>query len=148
MKTIAFNFTKVLAERPKKFKTGYRMSTNISFLNIEKEENAQEKEDAELIRVSFNYSVVYEIENEAKGSENSGEVSLTGFIMLIASKKEAKDLLDAWEKKEIPNTFKVQLFNLILRKCSVRALQMEEEMGLPLHMPLPQVRVGKKDDKK
>ena len=148
MRLSGFNFTKVSAEKSKEFKLGSKINTNINFLDIEKEESGIVKEESEVLRVSFNFSVTYtDVEKQEKGA-NRGEVSLTGFIILMATKEESKLLLDSWKKKELPVAFKVPIFNFILKKCSVRALQLEEELGLPLHLPLPQLKAGEKEEKK
>jgi len=145
MRIIGFNFTKVSAEKSKEFKLGSKINTHINFLDMEKEEGGIVKEESEALRVSFNFSVTYtESEKQEKESTN-GEVSLTGFIILMVTKEESKVLLDSWKKKELPVAFKVPTFNFILKKCSVRALQLEEELGLPLHLPLPQLKAGKKE---
>jgi len=147
MRIIGFNFTKVSAEKPKEFKLGSKINTNIGFLDIEKEESGIVKEESEVLRVSFNFSVTYTDAEKQEKDTNRGEVSLTGFIILMATKEESKILFDSWKKKELPATFKVPIFNLILKKCSVRALQLEEELGLPLHIMLPQLKAGEKVQK-
>ena len=52
-----------------------------------------------------------------------------------------EDNLDkGWKDKEIPEEFRIAIFNIILRKASVRALQLEEELNLPYHMPFPSIK--------
>ena len=145
MRVIGFNFTKVVGEKMKGFKPGFGISTNINFIDIEKEGTDIQKEDFEALRVSFNFSVLY-LDKEKKDSKKA-EVSLTGFIILMASKEESKNLLKDWSKKEISAGFRVPLFNFILKRCSTRSLQLEEELNLPLHVPMPQVKFGKKESK-
>jgi len=147
MRIIGFNFTKVSAEKSKEFKLGPKINTNIGFLDIEKEERGIVKEESDVLRVSFNFSVTYTDTEKQEKDTNQGEVLLTGFIILMATKEESKILFDSWKKKELPTAFKVPLFNLILQKCSVRALQLEEELGLPLHIMLPQLKAGEKEQK-
>lgn len=148
MRIITLNFTKVSAEKSKGFKLGGGANTNISFLDIEREEGGIIKEDSDVLRVSFNFSVEHKGAEKNEKKDKSGEVSLTGFVILMTTKEESKLLLDSWKKKELPPTFQVPMFNYILLKCSVRALQIEEELGLPLHIPLPQLKAGPKEEKK
>ena len=119
MRIIGFNFTKVSAEKSKEFKLGSKINTNISFLDIEREESGIVKEESEVLRVSFNCSVTYTDTEKQEKEANRGEVSLTGFIILMATKEESKLLLDSWKKKELPVAFKVPIFNFILKKCSI-----------------------------
>ena len=39
----------------------------------------------------------------------------------------------------------IALFNIILRKANVKALELEEQIGLPLHIPLPTLKKPKKE---
>lgn len=147
MKIIGFNFAKVSAEKSKEFKLGSKISTNIKFLDIEKEESGIIKEESETLRISFNFLVKYaDTEKQEKEADRS-EVLLMGFIILMATREESKLLLDSWKKKELPVAFRVPIFNFILKKCSVRALQLEEELGLPLHISLPQLKASEKVQK-
>ncbi len=147
MRIIGFNLTKVSAERFQGKTLGADRSTNIEFINIEKEENQIAKEDSEILKVSFKFSVVYG--GKDKKEESSAEVILSGFIILMANKEESEDLQKAWKKKELSNSFRVPIFNFILKKCSIRALQLEDELNLPSHLPMPQLKMeGTKEEKK
>lgn len=145
MRIIGFNFTKVSAERFLGKAMGADRSTNIEFQNIEKEDNRIAKDDSEMLKVSFKFSVIYG-EKDKKDS-SSAEVVLSGFIILMANKEESKDLQEAWKKKELSASFRVPIFNFILKKCSIRALQLEDELNLPLHVPMPQLKIGDAKEK-
>jgi hypothetical protein len=54
-------------------------------------------------------------------------------------------VLKKWKNKKIEDEVRVPLFNLILTKCNLKALQFEEEFGLPTHIPFP--RVSPQQDK-
>ncbi|MEM4259199.1 MAG: hypothetical protein QXS38_00330 [Candidatus Pacearchaeota archaeon] len=147
MRIIGFNFTKVSAERAADFVPGSEINTNIDFIEIEKEETDLAKDNNEAIRVSFQFNVFYrrkEKKEKEKGQKN-GEISLTGFIILLAPKEEAKELYKYWKKKELPASFKVPIFNFLLKKCSTRALQLEEELNLPLHIPMPRLKQSQEE---
>ena len=150
MRIIGFNFTKVSAERFPEKAMGPDRSTNIEFQNIDKEDNRIAKDDSEMLRVSFKFSVIYgEKDKKEKDKDaSSAEVALSGFIILMAAKEESKELQEAWKKKELSSSFRVPIFNFILKKCSIRALQLEDELNLPLHVPMPQLKIGKPEDTK
>ena len=145
MRIIGFNFTKVGAERFSGKAMGSDRSTNIEFQNIEKEENNLAKDDSEMLKVSFKFSVIYG-EKDKKDS-SSAEVALSGFIILMANKEESEELQKAWKKKELSSSFRVPIFNFILKKCSIRALQLEDELNLPLHIPMPQLKIESAKEK-
>ena len=39
--------------------------------------------------------------------------------------------------KNLPEEFRLSVFNLILKKSSLKALQLEEELNIPLHIAMP-----------
>lgn len=105
--------------------------------------------DAEAIKASFRFAIMFrepeKREQDKKSeksdkSENQNEVSFEGSILLALEKDEAKEFIKSWKKKEIPKDKVLPLYNFILKKCSVRALQLEEELGLPSHIPFPQIK--------
>jgi hypothetical protein len=61
-------------------------------------------------------------------------------VLLLTEKDESKDILKKWKNKKMPEEFRVPLFNIILTKSNLRALQLEEELNLPTHIPLPRIR--------
>ena len=90
-----------------------------------------------LIEVRFRYVISY--------SPNIAKVDLKGILLLMVDSKEFKSFMKSWKDKEIfPSEYKVMLFNVILKKSNIKALQLEDEMGLPLHIPLPTVKDIKK----
>lgn len=143
MQVIGSGFTKISAERFPSYKKHTGTSTNIEFTSMDKEDvPLLEKQEA--IKISYKLIVGYEDrEEEEKKSnkkvENQAEVIFEGSLILSAEKDEAKDILKAWKKQDLPNSFKVPLFNIILKKCTTKALQLEEEIGLPTHLPIPQL---------
>ena len=142
MQVIGFNLSKVLAERSSDF-TRSAINTNIDFSNVEKEKVDLLK-DAEAVKISFKFSVIYE--DREKKEKKNGEVSCEGVIVLSTSKEEAKDFHKSWKKKEVPKDTMIPLYNVILKKCSLKALQLEDDLNLPPHIPFPQVRAQPKQD--
>jgi len=137
MQVIGFNFTKVSAEREPQFKRNFLINTHIEFTNVEKNKN--ELIDNEITKLFFKYSLTY---NDRDNKEKKqGEVSFEGIILLSTSKDEAKKFQKSWKKKEIPKEYMPSLYNLILKRCSIRAVQLEDEVGLPaFQLRVPQVK--------
>lgn len=138
MRIIGFNFTKVLAERPEEYSKGSEISTNVEFKDIKKEETDFAKDSNEAIKVLFDFKVDY-LKKENKKATNA-QVVLSGFLVLLTSKDEAKTLLKDWESRQVSPSFQVPIFNFLLGRCSIRALQLEEELNLPLHIPMPKLK--------
>ena len=149
MQVIGSGFTKISAERLQSYKKHTGTSTNIEFTSIEKEEvPLLEKQEA--IKISYKFLIGYEDreksgdkkdEKKEKRVEPDAEVVFEGNLVLSAEKDEAKEILKAWKKKDLPNSFKVPLFNVIIKRCTTQALKLEEELSLPTHLPFPQLNV-------
>ena len=145
MQTVGFQFTKIHAERDPDYKKS-SLQQDINFTNIEKTEIPIAKESEGLI-VSFIYSLLYTDPDKSEKGEKSekktphknAEITFEGKIILTASKDEVKNITKDWKKKIVPNTLKIPLFNLILKKCSIKAAQIEEDLSLPIHLPLPKI---------
>jgi hypothetical protein len=129
--------TKITAEKMPDFKGLSGTSTDIEFTNIEKEEIAL-LEKQEPVKISFKYKITYE-NKEQKKPEKLAEVTFEGFVVLSSEKEESKEIMKSWKKKELPISFKVPIFNIILKKCAVKALQLEEDVGIPTHFTFPQI---------
>ncbi|MEK6892836.1 MAG: hypothetical protein AABX07_01405 [Nanoarchaeota archaeon] len=142
MQLIGFNFTKISAEKTPQFKLGSAINTNIEFTGFEKEK-IEILKDADALRVSFKFSISY-IEEEKKEDKN-GEILFEGNLVLSATKEESKDMFKSWKKKEFPGQVRLFLFNIILKKCSTKALSLEEDIAIPYHIPMPQLQAKPAD---
>lgn len=138
MRVIGFNFTKVSAERQPSFKSKSAINTDIEFKDIDKEELDLLK-DKEPVKVSFLFKITYTNQENKKDKNPDAELSFEGSIILSTDKEESKEILKSWKKKEMPNSFKIPMFNLILKKCTPKALQLQDELNLPSHIPMPQL---------
>ena len=132
MKIIGFNFNKVYIERfSDKFKD-LKINTNIDIKNVKqlKQELFNTKE--EVIEVRFGYDVDY--------SPDIAKISLSGNIILLTNSKTSKTFIKEWKNKKIPEEYKLIIFNVIMKKSNLKAIQLEDEMNLPLHISLPSVK--------
>lgn len=147
MKILGFNLTKISSSRTHTILQSPMMNTNIEFLDVIKEELEMLKDD-EAVRISFKFSVDYadSKEKDKKDPKIEGKVEFEGIIILSTTKEESKELLKSWKKKQIPDSIRIPLFNVILRKCSPKALDLEDQIGLPLHLPFPQIQPSKKEE--
>ena len=64
--------------------------------------------------------------------------------MLLEDPKKVKEIVKEWKKKKMDPQIKEQVFNLILRRCNVKAFSLEEDLNLPTHFPMPQVQKEQK----
>ena len=136
MKFIGFNFTKIHVERfSNKFKD-LKINNKIDISTIEQIDQESINKDEKIVKIKFTYDIVY--------NPKLAKINLSGEVFISDNINSVKNLLKEWEKnKQINEDFNILLFNIILRKCNLKALELEDEMNLPLHMPFPSVKKGK-----
>jgi hypothetical protein len=137
MRIIGFNFNKISAERKEGKKGKINVNSNIDIKDVEEEDFKLSKKEKAL-KFNFEFSIKYK--------PKTAEISFQGFVVSLFNKKDAKEVLDKWKDKKIPDKIRIPLFNLILTKCNLKALTFEEEFGLPTHIPMP--RIKKPEEKK
>jgi len=131
MQVIGFNFDKITAERKKPFQGKIELKSNIDLKDISQEKIDIMKEK-DVLKFLFDFTVNYE--------PGMASLNFTGIILAIVEKDQVKEVLKKWKTKKIPDEIRLPLFNLILTKCNLKALQLEEELGLPTHVPLPRLQ--------
>ena len=142
MQVIGFNLTKIHGERfPHFSKAG--INNNLEFVNVEKDKVDILKE-LEALKISFKYSLLYgdiEKPENTKQEDKQGEICFEGNLILSAASEEAKDFHKMWKKKEVPKSSVAPLYNFILRRCSTKAINLQEDLGLPSpYLKVPQIQ--------
>jgi len=138
MRLIGFNFNKINIEKFNDKVENLKINTKINVSKIKNIKSDFFKTKEEIIEVKFDYSINYD--------PDFAKIELAGSVILSIEPKIVKDILKKWEDKKMSEDFRIMLFNIILRKSSLRALQLEEEMNLPPHISLPVLK--KQDNKK
>jgi hypothetical protein len=142
MRLINFNFTKLNSERLKDTVSEIKFNTKIDILSISPVKSDFLRIKEELIKIDFTYSVLYE--------PGLAKVELGGTMVLSIEPRIAREVLKGWKEKETPEEFRLFMFNTILRKSSLKALQLEEDLNLPPHLPFPSFskeNMAKREDK-
>ena len=132
MRLIGFNFTKINAEKLSGSSRELKINTNIDISNIKELENEFFNSKEGVLSANFSYTINYE--------PDFAKISLNGNLLVMADQKTTKETIKQWKDKKIQEDFKVFLFNSILMKSNLKALQLEEEIGLPLHIPMPSIK--------
>jgi len=139
MKIIGFNFTKISSEKlkePSELKEQLKINTKIDVPELTEVKSHILKTKEELIGAKFVYGVDY--------NPGFAKVELEGRILVSVEPKVAKEIFKQWKKKKMPEDFRLLLFNVILKKSSLKALHLEEDLNLPLHMPMPSFKKEQK----
>ncbi len=120
-----------------------KISTKIDIPEIKNIKPDFFKIKEEIIQIKFSYNINY--------NPDIAKIELAGDLLLAVDSKAVKDILKQWKDKEMSEDFRIDLFNIILRKSSLKALQLEDEMNLPAHISLPFLKkegqISEKKDK-
>ena len=136
MKIIGFNISKVSAEKNQPIKGKLEVKQHIDLKKIEKDS----------IPISDKPALKFEFEFTISYNPKIADITLSGVILALDDKDESKEILKQWKKKKLGPSFKMPLFNFILDKCNLKALHLEEELGLPFHIPFPKLRPEQKSN--
>ena len=132
MKLIGFNFNKISIEKKSDKKENLKINTNINIVDISEIKTDFFNSKEILLGVQFNYTIDY--------SPSIAKIFFEGNILLSIDPKEAKEILKEWKSKKLQDNFSNIVFNIVFRKCNIKALQLEDEMNLPLHLPMPIIK--------
>jgi hypothetical protein len=137
MKLVGFNFTKIAIEKTGDSYKNLKLNTKMDIFNIDSVDSPFFKGEEDLIKVKFLYTIDY--------APTIAKIELGGNILLGVEKTKSKGILEGWKEKKIPEDFRLLIFNLVLKKANVKALELEDQMGLPLHVPMPSLKKQKKE---
>ena len=130
MRLIGFNFHKMSVERFKdQVADTLKFNTKLDITSIDPLKSDIIRTKDEILKVEFVYSILYEPE--------FAKLDLTGQVIIEVEPKIAREVLKGWKDRETSEEFRIFMFNIILRKANVKALQLEDELNLPPHIPLP-----------
>ena len=134
MRIIGFNLTKISAEKQDKSQDKLEINQNIDIKDIVEEKIPIT--DDKILKISFSLTITY--------SNNYAKIEFEGNLLILPEKDELKKFLESWKDKKLPNNARIHLFNFIMNKCNIRALYLEDELTLPLHIPLPKISPDQK----
>ncbi|MBS3168213.1 hypothetical protein J4216_03755 [Candidatus Woesearchaeota archaeon] len=130
MQVISFGLEKISVEKKAQFSNEDKIQNNIKIKDIESSNLKIGDEERPALTVYFEFIVNY---------SNAGKLELNGFLICHDNNAELiKKHINEWkvEKKTNPE-FHASIYNHIIRRASVKALELEEMVGLPLHMTFP-----------
>jgi hypothetical protein len=134
MKIIGFNKTRILAEKGSSPVNKLDVEQKINIKEITKEKMPFGETDG--IKISFSFIIAY--------SNNSGKLEFEGSLLVLPEGDEIKKFEQGMPSAKIPEDLRLPLFNFIMNKCTLRALSLEEELSLPLHIQMPKLSPPKK----
>ena len=136
MRIIGFNLSKISAQRKEKTEGKLEINQNVDIKNVKPEKIPISEEEA--IRIDFAFVITY--------SKDFARLEFEGNLGILPNKEELKEFKEAWKNKQIPEKSRVSIFNFIMNKCNIKALDLEDQLTLPTHIPLPRLQPGQQPD--
>lgn len=129
MKLIGARITKINAVRNPDFSGKLELKTNIKINSVE-----TVKDSKGSLKVGYDFKIDY---------GELGNVEVSGLIFFSADSKVQKEIQKQWKDKKLDSPEFIMITNMILQKSSIKAFELEEELGLPIHIKLPSLSLKK-----
>ena len=135
MPVIGFHLTKISVERKDRITGQVNVKTNLKISDVKEEERiAEVAKDMTSLRFDFEFKIDYE--------PKAANLLFVGHVLDVEKDEDAKKILKNWKNKKIDDELRLRISNHVWLRCNIKALLLEEEIGLPIHLPLPRL-VGK-----
>lgn len=133
MPIVGFHLEKTHAERTKKLQKGMKATHNITIISVQNEDIEMGKATKKPgLKFTFEYTVDYQ--------PKIGQVLIEGSVLYLNDEKIVKEIMNEWKKnKNINQEVTAQVLNTAIVRCTIKALNMAQEVNLPPHMPIPTV---------
>lgn len=131
IKLATLKFYKISGEKNTDFSGKISMKPQLGIEKIEKLKEGKSEAASVYFKFGINYG-------------DLGNLELHGRMILVMDPKTLKDTLKGWEEKKLDQETNLIILNAVMHKASLKALQIEEELGLPPHISLPRLKLGSK----
>jgi len=134
IKILNFSFKKINIEKKKEDLKDLKIKNKLDITSINPIKSPLLKIKEDLLNITFSYTLDYEPE--------IAQIEIEGSLFIAVNSKDYKNILRSWEDKKIEDQLKFSLFNFIFKKVNLKALNLEEELNLPSHIPFPSIKKG------
>lgn len=132
MPIIAFNFTRINAERHEQKPGPMNIKNNVVLKDAIKTKLALGPQSQDVLRITFEFMSSYE--------PHRGHITLEGELIYLEKPDKIDSLAKAWAKdKKLPKDEARIAVNHILGKCNVEAIIISREINLPAPIQLPSI---------
>ena len=129
---VNFSLSKIQVAKNKELTGNVEAQNNVKITDIIEQNVSSFAEKKSAVNIQFSYTVSY--------GDKVGTIEMEGKTLYLVEDKEKKELLDQRKKeKKVDPKHSQKILNHILQKCNIRALSLEQEVGLPPHIPFPRV---------
>ncbi|MFH1592933.1 MAG: hypothetical protein ABIB47_06220 [Candidatus Woesearchaeota archaeon] len=136
MPIVGFNLTNLQAQKTKPLESKekeLKIQSKLGITAVKEEKLPTGKTKTDGLRFDFEFKLDYQ--------PGIAKIAIEGFMYYMDDPKILKEITDQWKKeKNIPLDVKTQLLNTVVLRASIKALQLEQEINVPPHMPFPSVK--------
>jgi hypothetical protein len=129
MKLLGLKFIKILAERSRNFSGKTSIKNGIVIGKIERVKDSKDS-----LEIEFKFNIDY-------GS--LGKIELEGSVYISGDSKTLKEFQKEPKERDMNSKEFVAITNIVLQKASIKALEVETELNLPIHIKLPSINPSK-----
>lgn len=131
---IGFNLDKIAIERYAPLQGKVSVRNDIDIRDVKEQHLSEVKGVQKALAFTFVFTVAY--------TPHIADITIIGTVLYAAPQAKITELLSTWQsKKKVPSEVSLQVLNLVLQKCNIRALELAQELRLPPHIPLPQANL-------
>lgn len=126
---IGSRFSKILVTKNYDFKGDVSVDTRLSITSIQLFKN-----EKDTIKTDYDFFVSF---------SDLGKIEISGSVFFSSDQKTIKEILKNWDQKKTSSEDILSITNIIMQKVSIKAFELEEELGLPIHLKLPSLSLKK-----
>ena len=119
MALVGFHYTKLLAEKKKTATGKINVNNNIVITDVKEAKLNMGPSKQKGVEFSFAFKTKYD--------PDYANIDIEGAVVYIGTETKVKEIL-------------AEVYNHVLSRCNVEALVLGKDMGLPPHIPMPQVK--------
>ncbi|MBW3011358.1 hypothetical protein KY335_05470 [Candidatus Woesearchaeota archaeon] len=135
MSIVGFAFSKIDAERNEGVRGKINVKNHISVKEVAVQDLSFGGKDNKGLKVDFEYLSEY--------SPKLGKISIKSNVMSMLPAKDVDKIVSEWKKtKVLPEELMKSMFSFVMKKCSLKAMNLAEDLNLPSPVPMPRVVGG------
>jgi len=133
MPIVGFHLNKVSIEKKKIPEGNMNVDINVNITNVEEEKDVEIglAKDRVALKYNFDFKIDY--------TPEIATVTFKGHVLAVEDEKTAKEIIKDFKKGTFDEDIDMKLKNFIWVKCTAKAFSLEEDVGLPPHVPLPKL---------
>jgi hypothetical protein len=131
MNILNSSFNTLNAERKSSPRGKITVANNIKIDSMENANIGVDKTNMTL-KIGFSFTSQY--------NPDFATLTMKGIVIGLEEKKKAEDLISEWNKtKKLNKEFSLPVLNTLMTKCSIQAIIMARDLGLPSPVSLPKI---------